>query len=198
MSQQNRVRLSRQYSPAISVAASAVSRAADASFAPSKAVGNHDIRRVALSATRGSRALRVQRAMSVSQPGDPSEVEADRVADDVMRMPMAPDVLSREGAVARETLPEEEEPLQTKRVDRFEIAREGLPEEEEPLQMKRVSRAPLPDVESGGDVSRIVGSGFVGRRSASGWGEPFLLRAATRARPERDSDSHGFCGKSKC
>lgn len=136
--------------------------------------------------------MRVQRAMSVSQPGDPSETEADRVADAVMRMPSAPDVVLREAAsVAREDVPEEEELLQAKRLDRLPAAREDVPlgdeedkdekvalqrvdadtvrreepEEEEMLATKREasrSAAPVPDVENGGDVSPIVNQGLAG------------------------------------
>ena len=112
-------------------------------------MGRHDIRRVALSASVNGRSRPVQRAMNVSQPGDPSEMEADRVADSVMRMQDAPSPVSRSQAtVSREG--EEEEEVQAKLLDgaaggvqaisrQVEVAREG--EEEEEVQTKRLDTA---------------------------------------------------------
>ncbi|MEZ5262350.1 MAG: DUF4157 domain-containing protein [Acidimicrobiales bacterium] len=93
--------------------------------------------------------------MEVTAVNDPSEVEADQVADQVVAdiqsgavaaalSARSTEGVARAGAEEEEPLqgkriarsgPEEEEPLQGKR-----IARSG-PEEEEPLQGKRVARA---------------------------------------------------------
>ncbi len=141
--------------------------------------------------------------MNVSQPGDPSEMEADRVADSVMRMQDAPSSVFRSAAtVSREG--EEEEEVQAKLADgvqpnlsrQAEVAREGEEEEEvatkrldtvsrevtvaregaeeeEEVATKRVSRSESADVENGGDVSHIVKQGL------SGGGQP--LDSASRA-----------------
>ncbi|MBZ0299675.1 MAG: DUF4157 domain-containing protein, partial [Anaerolineae bacterium] len=84
----------------------------------------------------------VQTKMTVNEPGDQYEQEADQVAHEVMTMP---DSLQREG------MPEEEE-LQAKRLQRQEmpeeeelamksIQRQDMPEEEEELQAKHLQRA---------------------------------------------------------
>jgi hypothetical protein len=77
----------------------------------------------------------VRAKLTIGEPNDKYEQEADRVAEQVMSMP--------DGAVQREELPEEEE-LQMKPV----IQREELPEEEEELQMKPlIQREELPEEE---------------------------------------------------
>lgn len=165
------------------VSAPAVELAAENETRPC-ACGRHDIRRMALSAhVAGHSAARVQRAMNVSQPGDPSEVEADRVADSVMRMPSPPSPAQSEALAARESALEEEEvkakPAETGSAPadlsrQAEVARENEKDEDEILA-KRVERSnsPVSGLDGGGDVSGIVSAGL------SGGGQP--LDSASRA-----------------
>ncbi|MEH2111141.1 eCIS core domain-containing protein [Nostoc sp.] len=89
----------------------------------------HDISRIS---------LRSQTKLTVNQPGDVYEQEADRVAQQVMQT-MSESVSKQ--SVQREALPEEEEELQMKSLadNNVSLQREALPEEEEELQMKSVA-----------------------------------------------------------
>jgi Domain of unknown function (DUF4157) len=89
----------------------------------------------------------IQAKLTIGQPGDKYEQEADSVADHVMAM-------SEPTQVQREELPEEEEELQMKPLAETIsplVQREKLPEEEEELQMKSednvVQREELPEEE---------------------------------------------------
>lgn len=73
-------------------------------------------------------AATVQTKLTIGQPGDRYEQEADQVAQQVMTMP-EPQILQRE------SIPAQEEELQAKPL----LQRQGLPEEEEELQMKPVA-----------------------------------------------------------
>ena len=91
--------------------------------------------------------LPIQAKLTIGQPGDKYEQEADSVADRVMAM-------SEPAQVQREELGEEEEELQMKPLaDTISplVQREELPEEEEELQMKPednlVQREELPEEE---------------------------------------------------
>ncbi|MBN3960851.1 DUF4157 domain-containing protein [Nostoc sp. NMS8] len=88
----------------------------------------HDISRIS---------LRPQTKLTVNQPGDVYEQEADRVAQQVMQT-MGESVSKQ--SVQREALPEEEE-LQMKSLAdaNTSLQREALPEEEEELQMKSLA-----------------------------------------------------------
>jgi hypothetical protein len=82
----------------------------------------------------------IQAKLSVNAPGDMYEKEADEVADVVTR-----NVSSN---VQRQAVPEEEEPVQTKRITRLQ--RQEVPEEEEPVQAKHITdlqRQALPEEE---------------------------------------------------
>ncbi|MEH2284493.1 MAG: DUF4157 domain-containing protein [Nostoc sp.] len=89
----------------------------------------HDISRIS---------LRPQTKLTVNQPGDVYEQEADRVAQQVMQRMSDP--VSKQ-SVQREALPEEEEELQMKSLadTNTSLQREALPEEEEELQMKSLA-----------------------------------------------------------
>ncbi|MEH2027374.1 eCIS core domain-containing protein [Nostoc sp.] len=91
----------------------------------------HDISRIS---------LRPQTKLTVNQPGDIYEQEADRVAQQVMQRMSDP--VSKQ-SVQREALPEEEEELQMKSLadTNTSLQREALPEEEEELQMKSLPDA---------------------------------------------------------
>lgn len=110
----------------------------------------------------------IQTKLTIGQPGDKYEQEADSVADRVMAMSEPAQVQREElgeeeeelqmkpladtisPLVQREELPEEEEELQMKPEDNL-VQREELPEEEEELQMKSVDnsiqREELPEEE---------------------------------------------------
>ena len=98
-----------------------------------------------------------QTKLTVGQPDDPCEKEADRVADAVMRMP--------DEALQRQPLEEEEEMLQTKPADREEcrpdLQRQVEEEEEEELlQPKRDGSGAMevtPDLEQ--EISSGQGGG---------------------------------------
>ncbi|AVH73343.1 eCIS core domain-containing protein [Nostoc sp. 'Lobaria pulmonaria (5183) cyanobiont'] len=91
----------------------------------------HDISRIP---------LRTQAKLSISQPGDIYEQEADSVAQQVMQRMAQP--VNRQ-SIQREALPEDEEELQMKSLDNSTLQREALPEDEEELQMKSLDNSTL-------------------------------------------------------
>ena len=119
---------------------------------------------------------RYQAKLSVSQPGDAYEREADTVAQKVMGMgdrsiqqqatPQEDEQVQLKSVgelitplVQREEIPEEEEELQAKSDGNQTIQREAMPEEEEeePLQMKAdanlaIQREALPEEEEISDL----------------------------------------------
>lgn len=117
---------------------------------------------------RGTKSLPIQAKLTIGQPGDKYEQEADSVADRVMSM-SAPAQVQREESpaeeeelqmkplaesisplVQREVMPEEEEEVQMKPEDNA-IQREALPEEEEEVQTKSldnsIQREAMPEEE---------------------------------------------------
>lgn len=77
--------------------------------------------------------------MTVNDPGDAYEQEADTIAKQAVSM--KPETGSQTAGIQREGAPEEEEePLQAKA-----IQREDMPEEEEPLQTKAIQREGMPE-----------------------------------------------------
>ncbi|MDZ8090037.1 MAG: hypothetical protein RMY16_31455, partial [Nostoc sp. DedQUE12b] len=126
---------------------SAISRQAVPEIQPFHKPLTHDISRIP---------LRTQAKLSISQPGDKYEQEADSVAQQVMQrmaqpvnrqsihrvalpeseeLQMKPLANSITPLVQREALPEDEEELQMKSLDNSTLQREALPEDEEELQM---------------------------------------------------------------
>lgn len=78
----------------------------------------------------------IQPKLTIGQPGDKYEQEADSMAAKVMAMP--------DSAVQREAMPEKEEELQAK----SQLQREAMPEEEDELQMKpQLQREAMPEKE---------------------------------------------------
>ncbi|WP_199338311.1 DUF4157 domain-containing protein [Nostoc sp. FACHB-133] len=128
---------------------SAISRQAVPEIQPLHKPVTHDISRIP---------LRSQAKLSISQPGDIYEQEADSVAQQVMQrmaQPVNHQSIQREALpqeekelqmkplansitplVQREALPDDEEELQMKSLDNSTLQREALPEDEEELQMK--------------------------------------------------------------
>jgi Domain of unknown function (DUF4157) len=92
----------------------------------------HDISRIAL--------RRPQAKLTVGAPNDVYEQEADRVAEQVMSMTDA------KPSMQRETMPEEEEEIQTKTLGNS-IQREAMPEEEEEIQTKPLAPTITPLVQ---------------------------------------------------
>jgi hypothetical protein len=78
-----------------------------------------------------ARSLGIQAKLTIGQPNDKYEQEADSVAEQVMSMPDTK-------AVQREEMPGEEEEVQTKSLG-GSIQRDGMPEEEEEIQTKPLS-----------------------------------------------------------
>ncbi|MEA5602717.1 DUF4157 domain-containing protein [Nostoc sp. UHCC 0252] len=110
---------------------SAISRQAVPEIQPLHQPVTHDISRIP---------LRSQAKLSISQPGDKYEQEADSVAQQVMQRMAQP--VNRQ-SIQREALPQEEEELQMKPLDINTLQREALPEEEEELQMKTLDISTL-------------------------------------------------------
>lgn len=121
--------------PGFGLESSAISRQAVPKIQPLDKPLTHDISRIP---------LRSQAKLSISQPGDIYEQEADSVAQQVMQRMAQP---VNHQSIQREALPEEEE-LQMKSLDNCTLQRKALPEEEEELQMKpmvqRQSEAEMP------------------------------------------------------
>ncbi|WP_448266099.1 eCIS core domain-containing protein [Nostoc sp. DSM 114159] len=135
---------------------SAISRQAVPGIQPLHKPVTHDISRIP---------LRTQAKLSISQPGDKYEQEADSVAQQVMQtmaqpvnrqsiqretlpedeeeLQMKPLANSITPLVQREALPEDEEELQMKPLDNRTLQREALPEDEEELQMKSLDNSTL-------------------------------------------------------
>ncbi|MEH2067455.1 MAG: DUF4157 domain-containing protein [Nostoc sp.] len=102
---------------------SAISRQAVPEIQPLHKPVTHDISRIP---------LRCQTKLSISQPGDIYEQEADSVAQQVMQRMAQP---GNRQSIQPEALPEEEE-LQMKPLDASTLQRQEIPEDEEELQMK--------------------------------------------------------------
>ncbi|MEH2284495.1 MAG: DUF4157 domain-containing protein [Nostoc sp.] len=110
---------------------SAISRQAVPEIQPLDKSLTHDISRIP---------LRTQAKLSISQPGDIYEQEADSVAQQVMQRMAQP--VNRQ-SIQREALPEEEEELQMKPLDISTLQRQEMPEDEEELQMKSLDNSTL-------------------------------------------------------
>ncbi|MEH1777109.1 eCIS core domain-containing protein [Nostoc sp.] len=132
---------------------SAISRQAPPEVQPLHKPLTHDISRIPL--------RNPQAKLSISQPGDIYEQEADSVAQQVMQR-MAQSVNRQ--SIQREALPEDEEELQMKSLDNSTLQREELPEDEEELQMMpmvqrraEAGMAAAPDVEA--SINQARGGG---------------------------------------
>ncbi|MEH2198734.1 eCIS core domain-containing protein [Nostoc sp.] len=110
---------------------SAISRQAVPKIQPLNQLVTHDISHIP---------LRSQAKLSISQPGDIYEQEADSVAQQVMQRMAQP--VNRQ-SIQREALPEDDEELQMKSLDNSTLQREALPEDEEELQMKSLDSSTL-------------------------------------------------------
>jgi Domain of unknown function (DUF4157) len=121
----------KQPTPGFGLESSAISRQAVPEIQPLNKPVTHDISRIP---------LRTQAKLSISQPGDIYEQEADSVAQQVMQRMAQP---VNHQSIQREALPEEEEELQMKPLDISTLQREALPEEEEELQMKPLDNSTL-------------------------------------------------------
>ncbi|WP_228013057.1 eCIS core domain-containing protein, partial [Nostoc edaphicum] len=134
---------------------SAISRQAVSEIQPFHKPLTHDISRIP---------LRTQAKLSISQPGDKYEQEADSVAQQVMQrmaQPVNRQSIQREALpeseelqmkplansitplVQRQEVPEDEEELQMKSLDNSTLQRQEVPEDEEELQMKSLDNSTL-------------------------------------------------------
>ncbi|MEH2463359.1 eCIS core domain-containing protein [Nostoc sp.] len=138
----------------------------------------HDISRIPL--------RNPQAKLSISQPGDKYEQEADSVAQQVMqriaqpvnRQSIQPEALPEESELQmkplansirplqRQEMPESEEELQMKSLDNSTLQRQEVPEDDEELQMKPmvqrragVGMAAAPDIEA--SINQARGGGQV-------------------------------------
>ncbi|MFN6486782.1 DUF4157 domain-containing protein [Nostoc sp. DedQUE02] len=117
---------------------STISRQAVPKIQPLDKPVTHDISRIP---------LRSQAKLSISQPGDIYEQEADSVAQQVMQRMAEP--VNRQ-SIQQEALPEDEEELQMKPLDISTLQLEAFPEDEEELQMKPMVQ---PQVDTGMDAA---------------------------------------------
>ncbi|MBR8839105.1 MAG: DUF4157 domain-containing protein [Stigonema ocellatum SAG 48.90 = DSM 106950] len=113
---------------------------------------SHDLSRIS---------MRPQAKLTVNQPGDIYEQEADRVAQQVMGKLGQP---GSSQSIQREQMPEEEEELQMKPLDNSTLQRQQVPEEEEELQRSPMVQrqaeafmAAAPDVEA--SINQARGGG---------------------------------------
>lgn len=112
----------------------------------------HDISRIS---------LRPQAKLTIGQPGDSYEQEADSVAQQVMQRMAQP---GNRQSIQRQEAPEEEEELQMKPLDISTLQRQEMPEEEEELQMSPMVQrqgqggmAATPDLET--SINQARGGG---------------------------------------
>ena len=112
----------------------------------------HDISRIS---------LRPQAKLTIGQPGDSYEQEADSVAQQVMQRMAQP---GNRQSIQRQEAPEEEEELQMKSLDISTLQRQEAPEEEEELQMSPMVQrqgqggmAATPDLET--SINQARGGG---------------------------------------
>ncbi|MBE9070472.1 DUF4157 domain-containing protein, partial [Leptolyngbya cf. ectocarpi LEGE 11479] len=114
--------------------------------------------------------LPVQAKLTIGQPGDKYEQEADQMAAKVMAMP--------DSAVQREAMPEEEEELQAKQ----ELQREAMPEEEdETLQAK-------PQLQAKGSVPEAPTNFDSQLAQQKGGGQPLSDKTRAFMEPRFGSD----------
>ncbi|WP_448266105.1 eCIS core domain-containing protein [Nostoc sp. DSM 114159] len=162
---------------------SAISRQAVPEIQPLHQPVTHDISRIPLRSP--------QAKLSISQPGDIYEQEADSVAQQVMQrmaqpvnrqhiqretlpedeeeLQMKPLANSITPLVQREALPEdEEEELQMKPLDNRTLQREEVPEDEEELQMKSLDNRTLQREEVPEDEEELQMKPMVQRQAKAG------------------------------
>ncbi|MEH2179311.1 eCIS core domain-containing protein [Nostoc sp.] len=162
---------------------STISRQAVPEIQPIHKPVTHDISRIP---------LRTQAKLSISQPGDIYEQEADSVAQQVMQTmaqpvnrqsiqqealpeekeeelqmkPLDISTLQRQEALLEEE--EEEEELQMKPLDNSTLQREEVPEDEEELQMKSLDNSTLQREEVPEDEEELQMKSMVQRQAQTG------------------------------
>jgi hypothetical protein len=116
----------------------------------------HDISRIS---------LRPQAKLTIGQPGDSYEQEADSVAQQVMQRMAQP---GNRQSIQRQEAPEEEEELQMKPLDISTLQRQEAPEEEEELQMKPLDISTLQRQEAPEEEEELQMSPMVQRKGQGG------------------------------
>lgn len=137
-------------------------------------IGNHTLLQMLRSTT-------IQAKLTVGQPNDVYEQEADRVADQVMRMP-DPEIQCQ--------IPEEEEKLQTSPLAGMitPVIQRQSPEEEEKLQTKAASgMTPTVDANLEGNINNLRGAGQPLPESVRNYFEPRFGYDFSQVRVHTDS-----------
>jgi len=116
----------------------------------------HDISRIS---------LRPQAKLTIGQPGDSYEQEADSVAQQVMQRMAQP---GNRQSIQRQEAPEEEEELQMKPLDISTLQRQEVPEEEEELQMKPLDISTLQRQEAPEEEEELQMKSMVQRKGQGG------------------------------
>jgi len=116
----------------------------------------HDISRIS---------LRPQAKLTIGQPGDSYEQEADSVAQQVMQRMAQP---GNRQSIQRQEMPEEEEELQMTPLDISTLQRQEVPEEEEELQMKPLEISTLQRQEAPEEEEELQMSPMVQRQGQGG------------------------------
>ena len=136
--------------------------------------------------------LNIQKKLTVGQPNDEYEQEADRVADQVMRMPDPAPAKQRPwtGSINHllQTQPVEEEEAQAKPL----FQRQPIEEEEEPVQMRTgtdLSRTPEVGPNLEGHIHRLKGGGQPLSGSTRTFFEPRFGRKFNQVRVHTDSQA---------
>ena len=160
--------------PGFGLESSAISRQAIPEIQPLHKPLTHDISRIP---------LRTQAKLSISQPGDIYEQEADSVAQQVMQRMAQP---GNRQSIQREALPESEE-LQMKPLANSItplVQRQEVPEDEEELQMKSLDNSTLQRQEMPEDEEELQMKPMVQRQAKAGMaaGAPDLEASINQAR----------------
>ncbi|MDY6896516.1 MAG: hypothetical protein SWZ49_00335, partial [Cyanobacteriota bacterium] len=122
----------------------------ESSSSSSESTSNVQLRRQLVNYDMSKVSFRPQAKLTINQPGDAYEQEADKVAREVVG---TINQSKNQENIQREELPEEEENLQMKPLDTNILQREELPEEEEenlqmkPLDTNILQREELPEEE---------------------------------------------------
>jgi len=117
----------------------------------------HDISRISF--------RRPQAKLTIGQPGDSYEQEADSVAQQVMQRMAQP---GNRQSIQRQEAPEEEEELQMKPLDISTLQRQEMPEEEEELQMKPLDISTLQRQEAPEEEEELQMKSMVQRKGQGG------------------------------
>lgn len=109
-----------------------------------RSIGNHAVQRL-------MRSPLIQTKLQMSKPGDPSEQEADRVADSVMRMPQA-----EEGEAEKKATEEKEETVATKLIVQRAVPAAVREDDDEEEKVAAKLDTGLPEKEGEGERETVA------------------------------------------